>query len=314
MNTNIALGIWAEKYRPVRLDDVVLDDVTKVFFNDLKQKQEIPHLLLWGQAGAGKTTLAKILAKDVLNCQYHYINASDKTGIDYMRNEIASFTQTRSFDGKIKLVILDEADAQSSESLKMLRNLMEEYAFNTRFILTANYINKIIQPIQSRCQLIELIPPINGYIKRTLEILKKENVKVNEVEKVKLIPFIKSFYPDLRRAINELQKNTIDLTLKIPDKIGYSCIATQIVEDLKNKRDITSLRRYIIEHEPDFNNDYYLLLKDVFNVIFNDTKIDPNKVKQLLLIISNYMYKHGFALDKEINAFSCILEMGNILN
>src|SRR6476469_5737122 len=148
--------LWVEKYRPKTLDELVLDSDNRTYFNSLKGKQEIPNLLFLGPPGIGKTTLSKIIVKEILNCQYLYINASDESGIDTIRNKVKSFAQTRSMDGKVKICLLDECDHLSSVNSGLgntnaqaaLRNLMEEYSGTTRFILTGNYRHKIIPALQ----------------------------------------------------------------------------------------------------------------------------------------------------------------------
>ena len=179
MNFN---NLWVEKYRPKSLSDIVLVEETRSIANSFKDKKEIPNLLLIGIQGIGKTSLAKIIVNDILGCQYLYINASDENGIDTIRNKVVSFSKTKSFDGGIKVIILDEVDGISLEAQKALRNTMEEYSSNTRFILTGNYKHKIIQALQSRCQELNLIPPLEGIAKRVLTILRSENIFKNNLE------------------------------------------------------------------------------------------------------------------------------------
>ena len=310
---NLFKNLLCEKYRPVILNDVILSEDNRRFFEELNKKQEIPNLLLFGEPGTGKTTAAKIIVNDILKCQYHYINASDKNGIDIIRNEITNFAQTKSFNGKQKVIVLDEFEATSFDAQRCLRNVMEEYASTTRFILTTNYLNKVIPAIQSRCQAIEIIPPFKEYIKRCLEIIKKEDIRVNDDNKDKIVPFLKSCYPDLRKAINNIQKFTINNELNILDIKDNTIFAKKIYDHIQEKKNLFELRKYIIEHEIDFGNDYYLLLKDLFDVVFDDDKIMVENKRDLLLIIYDFMYKYNFVMDKEINLFSCILEMSKHL-
>lgn len=306
---NLFKTLLVEKYRPTSFNDVVLTEENRKFFEELSRKQEIPNLLLWGNPGVGKTTIAKVIVNDILKCQYHYVNASDKSGVDYIRNEIVNFSQTKSFDGKQKIVVLDEFDGTSQESQRALRNVMEEYASVTRFILTANYLNRIIPAIQSRCQSIELIPPFKEYSKRCLEIIKSENIKINTENIQKVMPFLKSCYPDLRKAINGIQKFTINNELNISTVEENSIFAKKIYDHIQEKKSLFELRKYIIEHEIDFSGDYYSLLKGLFDIAFDDDKTMAENKRDLLLVIYDFMYKHNFATDKEINLFSCILEM-----
>ena len=210
--------IWVEKYRPAKLDDIILDERT---LNIVKEfKNEIPNLLFVGNPGTGKTTLARVIVNDILGCNYLYINASDESGIDTIRHNITNFAQTKSFDGGIKVIILDEADGLTTQAQSALRNTMETYAKYCRFILTANYKHKIIPALQSRCQSLTIKPVVGLAVKRCYNILKNENVKIPEEQKKKFVQLIKRHFPDLRKTINELQKNIIDSELCIVSVTG----------------------------------------------------------------------------------------------
>jgi len=208
-------NLLVEKYRPQTLDEIVLSKDDRLFVESIQAKKEIPHLLFAGIQGSGKTSLSKIIVNNILDCQYLYINASDENGIDAIRGKIVGFAKTKSLDGKIKVILLDEADQISLEGMKALRNVMEEFASNTRFILTCNYLYKIIPPIQSRCQIINLIPPIEGVVQRIVDILKKENVKIPADQKPLLLEHIRKHLPDIRRIVNDIQKYSISGTLSI---------------------------------------------------------------------------------------------------
>lgn len=298
--------LWVEKYRPQTLSDIILSDSNREYFKNITDT--VPHLLFCSPPGQGKTTLAKILVKDILMCQYLYINASDENGVDSIRNKVITFSQTRSLDGKVKVVILDEADNLSSDAQRILRNVMEEYAETTRFILTANYFHRIIEPLTSRCQIFDLTIDISRYAERLLWILKQENI-TNIPSSI--CSFIKKRFPDFRRAINDLQKYCVTGQLKMVEEQGSS-FAQQIFEDLTTKVNIFLLRSKIIENEQEFGNDYQKLLKDLFEVFFS-SKVKDDKKKMMLLYISEAMYKDNFVIDHEINFYSCLIQLENII-
>ena len=304
-------NLLVEKYRPQNLKDIVLSNDDREYFESLAKKQEIPHLLFAGVQGSGKTSLAKIIVKDILDCQYLYINASDENGIDAIRGKISGFAKTKSLDGKIKIILLDEADQISLEGMKALRNVMEEYASNTRFILTCNYLFKIIPPIQSRCQIINLIPPIEGVVQRIVEILKEENVKISSEQKPLLLEHIRKNLPDIRRIINDIQKYSISGELKIKQELDKQ-FASSILENLQAKKNLTEVRKYIIENEKNFSNDYRSLLKQLFEAIY-EKDVSQELKTEMLLVVSKGMELDAFVIDKEINAFTTIINLSKLI-
>jgi replication factor C small subunit len=258
-------NIWVEKYRPTKLADMVLSETLRTFIEECRRKQEIPNMLLVGNAGTGKTTLAKVIINEILDAQYLYINASEKNGIDEVRTSILTFAQTKSLDGKLKVIFLDEFDNFTDAGQRALRNVMEEYAGNTRFILTGNYLHRIIQPIQSRCQVFtDFTPPIREYAKRIVYILQQENVNVeaDQVERIKEV--IRYHYPDLRRIINYIQRSAIENKLCLKDVINNESFAQEILDKTMDKEDLMTLRKLVIESEQTFGNDYPKLMKDLF--------------------------------------------------
>lgn len=298
-------NLFVEKYRPKTLTDIVLTDEERQYFESLKNKEEIPNLLFAGNPGTGKTTLSKIIATDILDCQYLYINASDENGIDTIRSKVIGFASTKSLDGKLKIVLFDECDALTLDSQKALRNVIEEYSHNTRFIFTCNYLFKIIPALQSRCQIFSLTPPLDGVLNRIVSILKNEGITVPDTEKQKLVELVRSGYPDLRRIINDIQKFSYTGTLTIKDN-QVKGIANKVVEKIKAKVSPSELRKYVIEREQEFSNDYLQLLKEMFEVLF-ETDSNVNS----LLIVSEGMYKDAIVIDKEINWFSTCLKLYN---
>lgn len=302
--------IWCEKYRPQTLDDIVLSDSARTQFNNIVNNKTIPHLLLHGPPGIGKTSAAKIIVNDILKCQYLYINASDENGIDTVRTKISGFAKTKSIDGNIKVIILDEACGISGEGQRALRNGMEEYSQYTRFILTANFKHRIIEPLQSRVQEIDLDPPVTGIAKRCYDILRKENIVVSDEEKVKFAHLIKKYYPDVRKTINVLQKFSLSGELKISSTENIDHIACEIYGKLNSP---LTIRKYVIDHEIDFQNDYQALLKSLLNEVYKSDLKD--KVKQeCILIVSDHLYKSVFCVDQEINFSACCIQLSNAIS
>lgn len=301
-------NLWVEKYRPKTLDDFIISDSNKAIIESFRNKKEIPNLLFTGTPGLGKTSLAKIIVNSILECQYLYINASDENGIDTIRNKVTSFAQTKSIDGSIKVIILDETDGLSPDAQRALRNTMEEFAKITRFILTANYRYRVIPPLQSRCQSIDLTPPLEGVVKRCASILKIEKIEIDSLQKAFLLDFIKSNYPDLRKCINEMQKHSSTGKL-ILDNTKNNEVLELIFNEIK-KKNIILLRKALIENESKFNNDYVTLLRNLFNFIDNNEK-DLKLKKHFLLVIAEHLYRSSFVVDQEINCYSCLINLAN---
>ena len=296
--------IWVEKYRPTKLDDLILDEASHRVVSQFKD--EIPNLLFVGSPGTGKTTLARIIVNDILGCNFLYINASDESGIDTIRHNITNFAQTKSFDGGVKVVVLDEADGLTSQAQAALRNTMETYAKYCRFILTANYKHKIIPALQSRCQALDLKPEIKQAAKRCFTILQQENVTVSDEQKKKFGALVKRTFPDLRKTINELQKSVVDGELFIDGSGSDSELLEAVAKGLQE--DSLKVRKFLIENEDRFQGDYDTLLANLLDYLY-DQPIDEFKKKQMITIIADHLYKSAFVVDKEINAFACIVAL-----
>ena len=296
--------IWVEKYRPHKLDDLILDDkslrVVKQF------EDEIPNLLFVGSPGTGKTTLARIIVNDILECNFLYINASDESGIDVIRHNITNFAQTKSFDGGIKVVILDEADGLTPQAQAALRNTMETYAKYCRFVLTANYKHKIIPALQSRCQSLDIKPVVDQAAKRCFNILRLENIKVSEEQKKKFVILVKKHFPDLRKTINEIQKSIVDGELCIDSNASDNELLAKVMQGVRTNS--LGLRKYLIENEDRFQGDYDTLLANFLDFLYEQDLPDMKK-KEMIVIIADHLYKSAFVVDKEINAFACLVSL-----
>jgi replication factor C small subunit len=304
-------GILTEKFRPKVLDDLICDDKTRKLVTQYKKKGEIPNLLLAGPAGTGKTSLAKVIVNDILGCQYLYINASDENGIDTIRNKVTNFAQVKSFDGKIKVIILDEADFITSSGQSALRATMEQFAEYTRFILTCNYKHKIIKPLQSRCQLLVPKLDIQHVVKRCLQIIKVEGIIVEENQKKPLLELIKHHFPDVRKVINEIQKNVIDGCIQIQSHQVDKDLFDKVTTLLRNNKSI-ECRKYLIENEGVFQGDHQQFLKQYLNYIY-DLQLEDNKKKAMIATIAEFLYRSAFILDQEIGLFHCLIQLEDIL-
>lgn len=307
MNTDFQ-SLWIERYRPKTLKDIVLSKEDREFFESLSLKQEIPHLLFAGVQGVGKSTIAKVIVNEILDCQYLYINTSDGGGnIDSIRGNVVGFARTKSLDGKMKVVLLDELDSSSFDAQRALRGMLEDYAETCRFIFTCNYLHKIIPALQSRCQIITLNPPIDGVTQRVVSILKKEKISIPEEQKPLLLNHIKDNLPDIRRIVNDIQKFSVTGTLNIR-ATSCSDFALDILKKIRAKKDLMKLRKEIIENERVFANDYHQLQKELFEALFN-SDVELDRKGDLLLIVSRGMEAHSLVIDKEINCFSTLLTL-----
>ena len=226
------MELWVEKYRPTTLKDYIGNEVIKNKIEDYLKQGSIQNLLLHGVAGTGKTTLAKLLVKNI-DCDYLYINASDERGIDTIREKIQPFALSMGFND-VKIVILDEADYLTPQAQATLRHTIEACSSTTRFILTCNYLERIISPLQSRCQTFEITPPSKGDVWNKCEnILRNENV---EFETTKIKAAIDTHYPDIRKIINTLQGSIVDGVCKIDDNsLKNTQLGDKIVDALEKK-------------------------------------------------------------------------------
>ncbi len=290
------MELWVEKYRPTTLEEYVGNETIKSKIADYLKQGSIQNLLFHGVAGTGKTTLAKLIAKN-LNCDLLYINASDERGIDTIREKIIPFASSMSFND-VKIVILDEADYITPQAQATLRNTIESCSKTTRFILTCNYLERIISPLQSRCQTFEITPPSKGDVWNKCEnILHNENV---EFETTKIKAAIDTHYPDIRKIINTLQGSVVDGRIKIDStSLKNTQLGGLIVDALIRKAKLSEIRQIIADSGSREFDDLFKYIYDKSNTLFGDNE------GEAILIIAKYQYEYTFVLEKEI----CIAAM-----
>jgi replication factor C small subunit len=292
--------LWIEKYRSQTLEQYIGNDAIKARIADCIAKNDIPHFIFAGSAGTGKTTLAKLIVKNI-QCDYLYINASDENGIDTIRDKVKGFASTASFQ-PIKIVILDEADFLTQPAQAALRNLIEEYSAYTRFILTCNYVERLIEPLQSRCELHMLKPPTKGAVAKHIctNVLDVEGITYEMVDVAKVI---NEFYPDIRSVIKVLQSNVKDSKLTITMLDDNWC--KPLVEILK-KRDSKAwyqVRQLVADSQVD---DFQTAYRYMFD---NLSEFSYGNDAQLSVILDDFIWRAGVVPDKEINFSACIAKV-----
>ena len=294
------MELWVEKYRPQTLEEYVGNETIKNKIADYLKQGSIQNLLFHGVAGTGKTTLAKLIAKN-LNCDLLYINASDERGIDTIRDKIIPFASSMSFND-VKIVILDEADYITPQAQATLRNTIESCSKTTRFIFTCNYLERIISPLQSRCQTFEITPPSKGDVLDTLKnILANEGIEANESIAMKVID---THYPDIRKIINTIQGSIVEGQIKIDDNsLKNSQLGGLVVDALIRKAKLSEIRQILADSGSREFDDLFKYIYDKSSTLFGD------KEGEAILIIAKYQYEYTFVLEKEI----CVAAMLNKL-
>lgn len=295
--------IWAEKYRPSKLDDYVGNDTLKAKVNQYIETNDIPHLLLYGSAGTGKTTLAKLITNSI-KCDVLYINASDENGIETIRVKIKNFACNIGFN-PLKVIILDEADYFTPAAQAGLRNMMETFSEHTRFILTCNFHERIIEPIHSRCQSFGVTPPSKKDVAANLvNILKNENVSF---DKDGVVLLVNTHYPDIRAVINTAQRNVVNGELKLAkEDILEGDVKAKIIEMLKIEdmnESFTSIRQLLADNNIRNFADFYTVLFE---------KVDDyaqNKAAEVIVILADGQFQDASVVDKEICFMSTIIKI-----
>ena len=300
--------LWVEKYRPKSVDDAILPKHLKKTFKDILKTGEIPNLLFTGTAGVGKTTVAKALCNE-LGLDYLLVNGSEEGNIDTLRNKIKHFASTVSLQGGYKVVILDEADYLNPQSTQpALRGFIEEFSNNCRFIMTCNFKNRIIEPLHSRCSVVEFniakkdMPDLCGsFMKRVGTILDGENV---EYDQAVIAELIMKHMPDWRRVLNELQRYSVSGRIDTGILVSLSEVSIGNLMSAMKDKNFKKMRQWVtdnIDQEP----------AALFRKVYDNMAeyVEPQSIPQLVLILADYQYKNSFVADHELNMVACCTEI-----
>jgi replication factor C small subunit len=297
-------SLLVEKYRPTNIDNYVGNENIKNTISQYLGQNDIQNLLFYGPAGTGKTTLAKLIVKN-LDCDSLYINASDERGIDTIRAKVTGFASTMSFK-PLKVIILDEADFLTIQAQASLRNVIETFSRSTRFIMTCNFIERIIDPLQSRCQTLKIVPPNKvDVINHLMKITQRENIQasVGDLESI-----VDNSYPDVRKMLNTIQVSTVNNSLNLDTtSIVSSNYNKKILEVLKTNNSDFEKYKNIRQIIADANvSDFEELYRFLFD---NSSTFAPNNEGMVAILINEYSYQSNFRIDKEINAMALISKL-----
>ena len=300
---NTEHSLLVEKYRPIKLENYVGNENIKKSISKYLDQNDIQNLIFYGPAGTGKTTLAKLIVKN-LDCDYIYINASDERGIETIRDKVSGFASVASFK-PLKVVILDEADFLTIQAQASLRNIIETFSRTTRFIMTCNFVERIIDPLQSRCQVLKIVPPTKKDIAKHLNWILQQEMIMHDVND--LAPLVNQYYPDLRKCINIIQLSTQDNALQLDKSILVSSnYIDEVISKLKEDKDTFKEIRQIIA---DANVDDF---DELFRALYDRaSEYLPNREGTIAILINEQQYRANFRIDKEINAMSLISQIIN---
>ena len=300
--------LWVEEYRPQNINSCILPKSLKKTFSEFVEQDNIPNLILSGGAGVGKTTVAKAMLTE-MGCTYMMINGSEESGIDILRTKIKNFASTVSLHGGRKYIILDEADYLNPQSTQpALRGFMEEFHKNCGFILTCNYKNRLIEPIHSRCSVIEFQIPNSekpklavSFMKRVEEILKLEDIAY---DKRVIVEVINKYFPDWRRVLNELQRYSSSGTIDAGMLVDISEVNIKELMHAMKEKEFTNVRRWVVNN---LDNDPVRLMRLVYDNLYG--YVDGSSIPHVVVVLGEYQYKAAFVADQELNMLACLTEI-----
>jgi DNA polymerase III delta prime subunit len=297
-------SLLVEKYRPTVLENYVGNEHIKKTISQYLEQNDIQNLIFYGPAGTGKTTLAKLIIKN-LNCDHLYINASDERGIETIRDKVSGFASVASFK-PLKVIILDEADFLTIQAQASLRNIIETFSRTTRFILTCNYIERIIDPLQSRCQVLKIVPPTKKDVAKHLNWILQQEVVMHDVKD--LVPLVNQCYPDLRKCINTIQLSIQDNALQLDQSVLVSSnYMVKVLKELSSdKPRFNTIRQIIADANVQDFEELYRYLYDNAHVFAS------GKEGMVAIFINEYSYQSNFRIDKEINCMALINQLINV--
>ena len=300
--------LWCEQYRPKDVESCILPKNLKDTFSEFVQSGRVPNLILYGGSGVGKTTIAKAMLEE-LDATYMMINGSEESGIDVLRTKIKNFASTVSLHGGRKYLILDEADYLNPQSTQpALRGFMEEFHKNCGFIFTCNYKNRLIEPLHSRCSVVDFVIPnsekpklASQFFQRIEDILNEQNI---EYDKRVIAEVINKHFPDWRRILNELQRYSVSGVIDAGLLVDIAEInIKELMQSMKNK-EFTNVRKWVVNN---LDNDAVRLLRRIYDNLYD--YVEGSSIPHVVVVLGEYQYKAAFVADQEINMLACLTEI-----